>query len=80
MKGASRARAQASVRKHTVEIETALQETPGRRVSDLSIKQAKKWCADVIMIGTHARHGLPPIVMGSDAKRVLHEKTRLSPS
>ena len=66
-------RAEAKVRKHGIEVEAALLETVGRRVADLIIKQAKKWRADVIVLGTHGRRGLSRVVMGSDAELVLRE-------
>ena len=66
-------RAEAKVRKHGIEVEAVLLETVGRRVADLIIKQAKKWRADVIVLGTHGRRGLSRVVMGSDAELVLRE-------
>jgi nucleotide-binding universal stress UspA family protein len=67
------ASAEAKVRKHGIEVEPVLLETVGRRVADLIIKQAKKWRADVIVLGTHGRRGLSRLVMGSDAEVVLRE-------
>jgi nucleotide-binding universal stress UspA family protein len=67
------ARAEAKVRKHGVPVETVLVETMGRRVADLIVKQAKKWRADVIVLGTHGRRGLVRMVMGSDAEIVIRE-------
>jgi nucleotide-binding universal stress UspA family protein len=66
-------RAEAKVRKHGIEVEAVLLETVGRRVADLIIKQAKKWRADVIVLGTHGRRGLSRVVMGSDAELVVRE-------
>jgi nucleotide-binding universal stress UspA family protein len=66
-------RADARVRKHGIEVESVLLETIGRRVADQIIKQAKKWRADVIVLGTHGRRGLSRVVMGSDAEMVLRE-------
>jgi nucleotide-binding universal stress UspA family protein len=67
------ARAEAKVRKRGIAVEAVLLETIGRRVADLIIKQAKKWRADVIVLGTHGRRGLSRVVMGSDAELVLRE-------
>ena len=61
------------MRKHGIKVEPVLLETVGRRVADLIIKQAKKWRADVIVLGTHGRRGLSRLVMGSDAEVVLRE-------
>ncbi len=35
--------------------------------------QAKKWRADVIVLGTHGRRGLSRVVLGSDAEMVVRE-------
>ncbi len=67
------ARAEARVRKRGIEVESVLLETVGHRVADLIIKQARKWRADVIVLGTHGRRGLTRVVMGSDAEMVLRE-------
>ena len=66
-------RAEAKVRKQGIEVEVVLLETVGRRAADLIIRQAKKWRADVIVLGTHGRRGLSRVVMGSDAELVLRE-------
>jgi nucleotide-binding universal stress UspA family protein len=50
-----------------------LRETLGHRVADLIIKQAKRWRADVIVLGTHGRRGVSRLVMGSDAELVVRE-------
>jgi nucleotide-binding universal stress UspA family protein len=65
--------AEAKVRKHGIAVEPVLLETVGHRVAELIIKQAKKWRADVIVLGTHGRRGLSRLVMGSDAEMVLRE-------
>jgi nucleotide-binding universal stress UspA family protein len=67
------ARAEAKVRKRGIEVDTVLLETVGRPVADLIIKQAKKWRADLIVLGTHGRRGFSRLVMGSDAELVLRE-------
>jgi nucleotide-binding universal stress UspA family protein len=66
-------RAEAKVRKHGIEVEVVLVETLGRRVADLIVRQAKKWPADIVVLGTHGRRGLSRVVMGSDAELVLRE-------
>jgi nucleotide-binding universal stress UspA family protein len=67
------AKAVAKVRKRHVKVETVLMETLGRRVADLIVRQAKKWRADVIVLGTHGRRGLSRVVLGSDAELVVRE-------
>jgi nucleotide-binding universal stress UspA family protein len=43
----------------------------GRRVSDAILEAAKKWRADLIVMGTHGWRGLNRLLLGSDAERVL---------
>ena len=45
------------------------------RVSDLIVEEAKKWGADLIVMGTHAQAGLRHALLGSDAEAVLHHST-----
>jgi len=67
------ARAEAKVRARRVKVDSALSETVGRRVADVIVAQAKKWRADVIVLGTHGRGGLSRVVLGSDAELVVRE-------
>lgn len=69
------ARAESKVRKRGVAVEAMLVETVGHPVADLIVKQAKKWRADIIVLGTHGRRGLSRVLMGSDAELVLRETT-----
>jgi nucleotide-binding universal stress UspA family protein len=43
----------------------------GRHVSDVILSTAKKWRADLVVMGTHGRRGLNRLLLGSDAERVL---------
>jgi nucleotide-binding universal stress UspA family protein len=56
-----------------VKVDTLLLETLGRRVADVIVREAKKWRADVIVLGTHGRSGLSRVVLGSDAELVVRE-------
>lgn len=67
------ARAEAKVRASRVRAESILVEALGRRVADVIVAQAKKWRADVIVLGTHGRGGLSRVVLGSDAELVVRE-------
>ena len=55
-----------------IDAETALHENFTGRVADLIVDEARKWRADVIVMGTHATGGLRHAVLGSDAEAVLH--------
>lgn len=65
------AKAEAKVRKRGVKANAVLVETMGHRLTDVIIEQAKKWRADLIVLGTHGRRGLTRLVMGSDAEGVV---------
>ena len=66
------ARAAALAKRQAVKARTVLLEDLGsRRVADLIVQQARKFHADVIVIGTHGRRGLKRAVMGSDAEEVV---------
>jgi nucleotide-binding universal stress UspA family protein len=65
----------ALARRHGVEAESVLHETVGKRVADLVIQEAKKWKADLIVMGTHGRRGINRMVLGSDAEAVLRNTT-----
>ena len=45
------------------------------RVADLICDEAKKWGAELIVMGTHGRRGIRHAVLGSDAETVVHAAT-----
>jgi nucleotide-binding universal stress UspA family protein len=55
--------------------ETAIVENMGRRVADQITADAKRWRADLIVIGTHGRSGVQRLLMGSDAELVVRNTT-----
>ena len=65
------ARAVALARRHGVKAESAMFESLSGRVSDQILGEAKKWRADLIVMGTHGRRGVTRLVLGSDAEVVL---------
>lgn len=65
------AKAENRVKKHAIKCQTVLSETVGHAVADVIIEQAKKWRADLIVLGTHGRRGITRLVMGSDAEGVV---------
>lgn len=65
--------AAALTRKRGVKAECALLESRGQPVSDVILSEAKKWRADVIVMGTHGRRGMNRMLLGSDAERVLRD-------
>ncbi len=54
-----------------VKAQSALVESRGLRVSDTIVREAKRWRADIIVMGTHGRRGMNRLIMGSDADLVV---------
>lgn len=67
--------ARAKVDASGIPVDTVLRDTFQGRVCDLVVDEATTWRADLIVIGTHGRHGAGRVVMGSDAEQIL----RLAP-
>ena len=65
----------AAAQKAGVEAESALVESIGVAAADKIVKQAAKWRADLIVLGTHGRRGLRRVVLGSDAEQVVRSTT-----
>lgn len=61
----------ATAGKHDVACQSELIETVGGRAADSIIAEARKWPADLIVLGTHGRRGLRRLALGSDAEMVL---------
>ena len=65
-------RAQALARHAGVAADAATVESAGGPAADAILREAKKWRADLIVMGTHGRRGLRHVVLGSEAERVVH--------
>jgi len=65
------ARIERGARGAGVRAETTLAEDFGGRVADAIVKQAKRWRADLIVMGTHGRRGIQRALLGSDAELVV---------
>ena len=59
------------VRKEGLEPSTVLLETLTGPAADPILRQAKKWGANLIVIGTHGRRGVRRLLMGSDAEQIV---------
>lgn len=51
--------------------ETELIQSSGVRVADTILEDARRWRADLIVMGTHGRRGFNRLVLGSDAESVI---------
>jgi len=54
-----------------VRFDTMLVEDFGGRVADAIVTQARRWRADLIVMGTHGRRGVQRALLGSDAELVV---------
>ena len=59
------------VRRARLEAETGLVENFTGRVADAIVEQARRWRADVIVMGTHGRRGFDRLLIGSNAELVV---------
>jgi len=65
------AQAQALVRQAGMTAEQRLLEARGERIANVIIEEARRWPADLIVIGTHGRSGFSRILFGSVAEGVV---------
>ena len=63
------------VQRHGIGVETVFQRQALGRTSDAIVRQARKWRADAIVMGTHGRRGVSRIVLGSDAEGVARSSS-----
>ena len=67
--------AMARARKQQVRAESRMVENLTGRAADTIAKEASKWKADVIVMGTHGRRGFNRLMLGSDAELVARTAT-----
>lgn len=63
--------AEARARRKGLRPETAFLENPTGRVADRIVEQARRWHADLIVMGTHGRSGFDRLLIGSNAELVI---------
>ena len=69
------AKAKAKVEHEGVAVDAVLLEGSADRLVEHVADQLKTWGADLIVLGTHGRHGLGRLLMGSHAEEVLRAAT-----
>ncbi len=55
--------------------EAELLDPPGGRLGSVVAEAARKWQADLVVVGTHGRRGLGRVLLGSGAEQVIREAT-----
>jgi nucleotide-binding universal stress UspA family protein len=60
-----------AARAQGVKPESELWESAGVRVAQVIVDRAKRWRADLIIMGTHGRRGVNRMLLGSDAELVV---------
>lgn len=63
------------VQKAGVGVETALPQNLNHEIGMVIVEEAKRWGADLIVVGTHGRRGIQHLVLGSVAERVARAAT-----
>jgi nucleotide-binding universal stress UspA family protein len=58
-----------------VEVDTKLLEGIGSRLVEFVNEQVQAWKADIVVLGTHGRHGLGRALIGSDAEQIVRHAT-----
>ena len=73
LEGSKKLLAQAAsvVRKAGIEAQTSMIESMSGNTAELVAEEARKWRADVIVLGTHGRSGLERVFMGSSAEEIV---------
>jgi nucleotide-binding universal stress UspA family protein len=63
--------AEALVKRQGLKCSSVLLESAAGPAANPIVRQARKWSADLIVMGTHGRRGIRRLVMGSDAEQIL---------
>ncbi len=61
----------ATAREAGVEAEEVLYDSLGARLPEVVADEARRWNADLIVVGTHGRRGVGRILMGSGAEQIV---------
>lgn len=68
-------KAKAVVEDSGIRAETVFHKETQERAADGIAEEARKWNADIIVMGTHGRRGLSRVVLGSDAEAAVRSVT-----
>lgn len=65
------AQAQMLAQQAGVTVEIKLLEAEGERIANVIVEEARRWSAELIIIGTHGRSGFSRLLLGSIAEGVV---------
>lgn len=65
------AQAQTLAQQVGITVETKLLEARGERIASIIVEEAKRWSAELIIIGTHGRSGFSRLLLGSITEGVV---------
>jgi nucleotide-binding universal stress UspA family protein len=65
--------ARALVERHGIRAEAVFQKRSQKRAADGIVREARRWKADAVVMGTHGRRGISRAVLGSDADMVVRD-------
>ena len=68
-------KAAARARRAKLQAKTLLIDNFTGRVAEAIVEQAKRWRADLIVMGTHGRRGMDRLLLGSNAELVIRNST-----
>ena len=68
-------KAAARARRAKLQAKTLLVDNFTGRVAEAIVDQAKRWRADLIVMGTHGRRGVNRLLLGSNAELVIRNST-----
>ena len=56
-----------------VEVDNTLYDNFGQRLAEVICDAARRWNADLIVVGTHGRRGVGRVLMGSGAEQIIRD-------
>lgn len=59
------------VKDNGIAVDAVLFDSLAGRLCDRVVEQVKAWHADLVVLGTHGRHGVKRALLGSDAEQIL---------
>jgi nucleotide-binding universal stress UspA family protein len=65
------AQAQEAARRHGLDAEVESVDSTGEPAGETIVQEARRWPADLIVLGTHGRRGIRRLVLGSDAEYIV---------